>query len=42
MARRVTGGEVFEQMAASSLRKKVALDRAAQKGFNRTDDKYRH
>ena len=40
MARRVTGGKVFEQMTVPSLRKRVALDQGEQKGFNRTDEKY--
>ena len=40
MTRRVTGGKVFEQMTVPSLRKRVALDQGAQKGFNRTDEKY--
>ena len=31
MARRVTGGKVFEQMTVPSLRKRVALDQGAQK-----------
>ena len=39
MARRVTGGEVFEQMTVPIFRKRVALDQGAQKGFSLTDDK---